>query len=77
MQALFPNANVFVVQQLDAVAWANYFPEKGKSACIIVDENTRQYCLPSVQPFLPESTIVEIKRDRENGLRPRVRPRRR
>jgi 3-dehydroquinate synthase len=60
MQALFPNANVFVVQQLDAVAWANYFPEKGKSACIIVDENTRQYCLPAVQPFLPESTIVEI-----------------
>jgi 3-dehydroquinate synthase len=60
MQALFPDADVFIVDDLTSVTWSAYFPDQGRNTFILVDENTRKYCLPAVQRFLPESTIIEI-----------------
>lgn len=40
--------------------------EAYSSIAIIVDENTKEHCLPLVQPLLPDATIIEIKSGEEN-----------
>lgn len=47
-----------VVKQLDLEAYSSF--------AIIVDENTKEHCLPIVQPLLPDAHVIEIKSGEEN-----------
>ena len=57
---MLSDRNIFISTQVEKhideiLAKGNYTKQ-----CVIVDENTREHCLPLVESFLPEAKVIQI-----------------
>lgn len=61
-----PKDNIYITNELQEPLKQLLSANNFSQTCVIVDENTKEHCLPKIKDFIPEAEIIEIQSGEEN-----------